>query len=282
LRALILTGAAGVGALFINPYGYRLVLYPLDLAFRQKLNIAHVAEWVSVDFHDLRGKIVFVLILTLLLGALLRKNRWNLAEMGLLLFALYSGLTYIRFLFLLAIVAAPVVAKILDFAPPYRLELDTPRFNAFVVMAMVAGMVYYWPNTAYLQNELEKEYPAKALPYLRAHPPQGNTLNFYLWGGYLEWNNPGLKVFLDSRVDIFEYAGVLKDYFELLGVQNSQAVLDKYSIRYVLFPQSETLTYVLEHDPAWKVLYRDPLTVLLERTQDAPATPTEAAKGTPQ
>jgi hypothetical protein len=266
LRALMLTGAASLAALFVNPFGYRLVLYPLDLAFRQKLNIAHVAEWVSVDFHDLRGKLVFLLIVTLLFGSLLRKKRWTLAELGLLLFALYSGLTYIRFLFLLGIVTAPMVAKILDFAPPYRLQDDTPRFNALVVLCMIAGMVYYWPTNACLQKELEKEYPVQALTYLQTHPLQGNVLNFYLWGGYMEWHQRDMRVFLDSRVDIFEYAGVLKDYFEILSVQNAKPVLDKYKIQYVLFPRSETVTYMLEHDPGWKVLYSDKLTVLLERT----------------
>src|SRR6266704_3097867 len=262
---LAVTGLASVAALFVNPFGSRLVFYPFDMAFRQKLNISHVAEWVSVDFHDLRGKFVFLLIVTFLLGSLLRKRRWNLAELGLLLFALYSGLSYIRFLFLLGIVAAPVIAKILDFAPPYRLEEDTPRFNAFVILLMVAGIIYYWPGSAELQRSLEKDYPTQALTYLQAHPPKGNVLNFYLWGGYLGWNDRDLKVFLDSRVDIFEYAGVLKDYFEVLGVQNSKAVFDKYQIRYVLFPQKEIITDTLEHDPEWKVLYRDSMTVLLER-----------------
>src|SRR5579863_2894601 len=56
LRKLILTGVASIAALFVNPFGWRLVYYPFDLAFKQKLNISHVAEWVSVDFHDLRGK----------------------------------------------------------------------------------------------------------------------------------------------------------------------------------------------------------------------------------
>jgi hypothetical protein len=48
-------------------------------------------------------------------------------------------------------------------------------------------------------------------------------------------------------------------------VQNSKAVFDKYQIRYVLFPKKEVITYTLEHDPDWKVLYRDSMTVLLER-----------------
>ena len=56
IRKLVVTGLASAAALFVNPFGARLVFYPFDLAFRQKLNISHVAEWVSVDFHDMRGK----------------------------------------------------------------------------------------------------------------------------------------------------------------------------------------------------------------------------------
>jgi hypothetical protein len=285
VRNLIVTAVASFAALFVNPFGWRLVYYPFDLAFKQKLNIAHVQEWVSVDFHDLRGKLVLILILGLLLAALLRNRRWNLGEVLVLLFALYSGLTYIRFLVLLGIVAAPIIAKALDFFPPYRPELETPRVNAMVIFVMLGLMVYFWPREAKVRSSVEETYPAGVLPYLKAHPPQGNVLNFYLWGGYLGWHDPEMKDFVDSRVDIFEYAGVLKDYLGLLGVdavqKRPEAILEKYKIDYVLFPPSDgtnpnlvggNLVYVLEHDPRWKVLYRDKVCVLLQKQAGIPLT----------
>ena len=272
---LVVTGLASIAALFVNPFGSRLVLYPLDMAFRQKLNISHVAEWVSVDFHDLRGKLVLALVLSLLVSALVRRTRWRLGEIALVLFALYSGLTYIRFLFLLAIVIAPVVTKILDFVPQYRPEADTPIINALVICLMVGSIIYYWPRSPELQKSISERYPAEALVYLKAHPPNGNVLNFYLWGGYLGWKDRELEVFVDSRVDIFEYAGVLKDYLDLLGLEQSKAILDKYKIRYVLMPQpggysESSLTYVLEHDPEWKAIYSDKLSVFMERVDPTP------------
>lgn len=287
LRKLILTGVASLAALFVNPFGWRLVYYPFDLAFKQRLNIAHVQEWVSVDFHDLRGKLVLILILGLLLAALVRNRRWNLGEVLVLLFALYSGLTYIRFLVLLGIVVAPVVANALDFFPPYRPELETPRVNAVVILLIVGLMVYFWPREAKVRSSMEETYPAGVLPYLKAHPPQGNVLNFYLWGGYLGWHDPDMKDFVDSRVDIFEYAGVLKDYLDLLGADATQRrpepILEKYKIEYVLFPPSDStnknlvagsLVYVLENDPRWRVLYKDKVCVLLEK--QAGVSPTAA------
>ena len=278
LRKLVVTGLASVAALFVNPFGWRLVYYPFDLAFKQRLNIAHVQEWVSIDFHDLRGKMVMALVLGLLLGALFRSRRWDLRDVLILLFALYSGLTYVRFLVLLGIVSAPILAKLLDFFPPYRPQDETPRLNTVVILVILGLMAYFWPREAKVRQSIEETYPAGILPYLKAHPPQGNVLNFYLWGGYLGWYDPGLKDFIDSRVDIFEYAGVLQNYLDLMGADTQQhrpdTILEKYKIQYVLFPPSDSanplhtgggLVYVLEHDPHWKTIYKDKVCVLLEK-----------------
>jgi hypothetical protein len=270
-KNLLVTWGASVAALFVNPFGARLVFYPLDLAFRQKVNIEHVAEWISVNFHDTRGKFVIVLLMILLVSSLLRPRRWTLSELAVTLFVLYSGLTYVRFLFLLGIVIAPVLAKILDFVPPYRRELDTPVLNTFVILLMIAGIVHYWPRQAQLQRSVDDQYPVQAVAYLQAHPASGPIVNYYLWGGYLNWKDPDLKVFIDGRADIFEYSGVFQDYLSLLGLEAPELILDKYKARYVLFPRHEPLTDFMEHDPKWRTVYSDRLCVLLERIGGDPA-----------
>jgi hypothetical protein len=284
MRQLAVTGAASVAALFVNPYGWHLVYYPFDLAFKQKLNVAHVAEWVSVNFQDERGKLVFLLIAGLILAALLRNRRWRLSELLMLVFALHTALTHIRFLVVLGIVVAPVLAKLLDFFPPYRPEMETPRVNLAVMLAMIVAMAYFWPHQEAIRKSQEQAYPAAVLPYLKLHPLHGNLVNYYLWGGYLEWNDPTIKVFIDSRVDIFEYAGVLQDYLDLLGsdslVRRLDPIIQKYNVRYVLFPPGDSsnpllrgsgLVYLLQHDPHWKVAYRDKVCVLMERQMEASA-----------
>ena len=269
-KNLLLAWGASVAALFVNPFGTRLVFYPLDLAFRQKLNIEHVEEWVSVNFHDARGKFVIVILIILLVSSLLRPRRWRLSELALSLFALYSGLTYVRFLFLLGIVIAPVLAKILDFVPPYRPELDTPVVNTFAILLMITCIVHYWPRQAQLQRSVDNQYPLQAVAYLQAHPPQGPVVNYYLWGGYLNWKDPNLKVFVDGRADIFEYNGIFKDYLDLLMLDGPEPILDKYKAQYILFPHHEPFTRFMENDPKWKTVYSDQLSVLLERTGNDP------------
>jgi len=278
---LLVAWFGSIAALFVNPFGWRLVFYPFDLAFRQKLNVEHVAEWVSVNFHDTRGKLVLVLLFVLLFSSLLRSCRWTLAELGLLSFALYSGLTYSRFFVLLGIVAAPVLVKILDFVPRYRRELDTPVLNSVVILVMLGALWHFWPRDAQLQAKVAEQYPVQAVSYIEAHPLHGPMLNFYLWGGYVNWRDPNLKIFVDSRVDIFEYAGVFKDYLDLLAVEQPEKMLEKYRIRYVLFPPGEALTSILERDPHWKVLFRDNLSVLFEKNSDASSSPDSSGKPAP-
>src|SRR5207245_4450208 len=120
--------------------------------------------------------------------------------------------------FLWPILMSPVLPVILEFVPQYRPAVHTPLFNGFVISLMIGSIIHYSPTSAEMQKSLSEKYPTQALTYLKAHPPDGPVLNFYLWGGYLAWNDRDLKVFIDSRVDIYEYAGVLKDYLYLLNL----------------------------------------------------------------
>ena len=267
-NTILLSWTTSVAALFVNPFGAQLVFYPLDLAFRQKLNIAHVAEWVSVDFHDLRGKIVLLLLIVLFTVPLLQRRRWRLAEVVIVLIGLYSGLTYVRFLFFFGIVVAPTLAKSFEFVPRYRREMDTPILNALAIMLIIAGIAYFWPRQKALEAMVAEQYPVSAMSFLQAHPPDGPVLNFYLWGGYVNWRDPDIKVFIDSRVDIFEYSGVLKDFLDLLALNDPKRILDQYRIRYVLFPLKDPLIYALEHDSDWQVIYSDSVSVLLKKAND--------------
>lgn len=271
LRNLIVTMATSIALLFVNPYGYHLVFWPVDVATRQKEAIAHIEEWVSVDFHTVRGKIVLVLLLALLLSALLSRYQWKLQDLVFVLFGLYMGMTYIRFLILTGILVAPFLAKLLDFVPPYRREIDKPVLNAILLAGMVVFMVHGFPTKAELQESVDRDYPAEILPYFEAHPPTGHVLNSWLWGSYLCWHDRSFKDFIDSREDVFVYAGVFKDYIDLLGLKDTRRTFDKYDIKYVLFESHAPVTRFLRANPDWKVLFEGKVCVLFERV--GPNTP---------
>lgn len=272
LRDLAAATVASVGVLFINPFGYHLVLYPFDLAFRQKLNIAYGEEWASVNFHNPRGKTVLAALIVLLLGALLSRYRWRLDELALTAFALYSGLTHIRFLFLIAILVTPLVAKFLDFVPPYRPEIDRPLLNAGVMAAVAAVILTRLPSPAQLQHDVTATFPTQALEFINTHGlASERTFNYYGWGGYLEWKDPAVKPFVDTRTDIFEYAGILQDYLDVTRLQDPVKLLDKRQVQWVLFPARDPFAYFLSHTEEWKVAYNDNVAEVFVRTTPAPA-----------
>jgi hypothetical protein len=272
LRQLLATAGASVAASFVNPFGYHLVFYPFDLAFRQKVTVNNIEEWASVDFNEpVRGKVVLIMLAALLLGALLTRHQWELGQVGLALLAVYSSLTHVRFLFLAAILLTPLFAKFLDFLPPYRREVDKPVLNAGISVAMLVIMAAHFPTAQMLENHLAERFPTSALTYVKVHGLPGRTFNHYMWGGYLVWNDPEVKTFVDSRSDIFERSGVLQDYLDALRLKDSFKVLDKYQIRWVLFPSKEPLSYVLAHNQNWKVVYNDDVAEILERVGPLPA-----------
>ena len=270
MRKLGIVGVLSVAGLFLNPYTYHLVFYPFNFAFQQKLNVNHVDEWMSLDFHDVRGKILFAMLaLTIILG-LARKRRWSLDEVAFVVLGFYAAITYSRFLFLAAIVVTPIFAKELDFLPPYQPRIDKRWLNAVFIIAIIAGCTWRFPSAEFLMRDTVNTYPVRALGYLKQFQPKGRVFNNCLWGGFLIWNARHIPVFMDSRIDIYEYNGVFADYLDALGIKNTFEILDKYHIRYVLFSTDSPVAYLVMNKPGWNTLYRDETTVLLERAGPLP------------
>jgi hypothetical protein len=251
--------------LFINPYGYRLVFYPFNLAFRQPSNVGYIEEWQSLDFHTGRGKIILLLLAATLVLALLKKHAWRLDEVAFLLIGFYSALNYTRFLFLAAIIVTPILASKLDFLSSYSLERDRPWLNGVVIATLLAVCLSRFPSQALLMKGTASGYPLKAVPYLRLFQPEGRVFTDFIWGGYLIWNVRQMPVFADSRVDIFEYNGAFRDYMAAINMNHTEEIFDRYHIRYVFFESKAPLSYFLQHNSKWSKRYDDGTAALFER-----------------
>ena len=74
-----------------------------------------------------------------------------------------------------------------------------------------------------------------------------------------------MKTFIDSRTDIFEYSGVLRDYVAISTFNNAQELLDSYRIGYVLYPSNSPLAYFLSKSADWECVFRDDQAVIYRR-----------------
>jgi hypothetical protein len=271
LRATVAASLLSVAALFVNPYGWRLVAYPFNMAFHQKLNIANVEEWKPLDFHSARGEILLAALAGLAIWQLYKRREWELWELAFLGMGLYSALIHERFLFLFSIVAAPVLAS--RFPQPRRTEDYKPKplINAAVLAALlIAAFRQPIPSDMASQKAMPM-YPVDALPFLQTWQPRGNVFNEYLWGGFMIWNVRQVPVFVDSRVDIFEYNGTFKDYLDVIHMQHPLELLDAHKIQYVLYEKDSPLSYLLQHTNGWKTDYVNGNVIVLERAGPASA-----------
>src|ERR1017187_641983 len=275
LKELLLVLAASLAALFVNPFGYKLPLYPFDLLFRQPSNMKYIDEWQSVDFSKGDGKVALLMIMALSAAALFSRRRWRLDEALLTAFALWAALSHVRMLFFAALILAPILAPRLKLFPPYQREIDKPWLNAGIMAAVVGSLIFFFPSAARLQQKVDEQYPTAALQFMQRQHLKGRIFNQYVWGGYMEWNTPELKPFIDGRADIFVYNGVLDDHRKATTIEEPFQILDKYQIDEALLKPEGPLTYLLEHSPAWHMIYSDKVAVLLER---APATATAPLK----
>jgi len=261
---------ACIGALFLNPYGWRLVAYPFNLAFHQKLNIANVLEWKSLDLHSPRGLILLGFLAVIVLSQLCRGRSWRLYEIAYLFLGIYAALTYTRFLVLFSILAAPLLASSISVVGDGKngRRPMSPMVAGAVVFFLLCLMIGRYRDVSRSTARDEAAFPAAAVPFLAAHPLHGLVFNECLWGGYMIWHLPAIPVFIDSRIDIFEYNGSLKDYLDIVRINNSLALLDRYHIQYVFFEKDTPLIYLLQHAGGWKVDFEQGNIILLERSGD--------------
>jgi len=265
LKKLLMAVAVSLAALFLNPFGYRLVLYPFDLLFHQPGNMKYMEEWQSVNFNTGNGKLAMAMILVVLAAALFSRRRWRLEEVLLTVFALWAALSHGRFLFFAGLVLPPILGPRLKLFPPYDRGIDKPWLNAAIMAAVVGGLVFFYPSNAKLEQQVSAEYPTAALAYMQQHGLNGRIFNLYGWGGYMEWNAPELKPFIDGRADIFVYNGTFADYADAIYLRRPFETLEKYKFDYVLLSPKKELTGLLQHSIGWRVVYSDGTAVLFER-----------------
>jgi len=267
LKKLLLATAISLAALFVNPFGYKLVSYPFEFLFRQQSNVQFVEEWQGVDFASGNGKLMLLVVLGLLALNIFVRRRWRLDEVLLMAFALWAALSHSRFLFFAGLIFPPILAQRLSLFPAYDPEIDKPLLNGFIMASVVGSLLFFFPSNAELEQKVNEQFPKAALAFMQRQQLNGRLFNQYGWGGYIEWTAPDIKPFIDGRADIFVNKGVLDDHRRVTSLEETFGVLDKYRIDYVLVQPDRPLAYLLEHTLGWQTIYSDRISAIFARVQ---------------
>jgi hypothetical protein len=274
-RILALALALSLAALFVNPIGVKLALYPLQIMLHSPVNLGAVSEWRPLRLLDPRG-IAFLAMLgcTFLLAAFGRARLlWH--ELLMLTLVAAEAARYERLVFVFGIVAAPILSRMLSalWKEPAATQVR-PLGNATLMAVSLLIVIFAFPSRQNLAAQVEQNSPVKAVEFIQANHLSGNMLNNYVSGGYLIWAAPEHPVFVDGRADIFEWTGVLQEYGNWATLRSDpNSLLDKYRISFCLLARDAPIAYVLSRLPNWKAVYSDERWVILVRIPSATPAP---------
>jgi hypothetical protein len=271
---LLLISFLCLAGAMVTPYGPALAVYPLEMLTTQRFNMFAITEWQPLQFSTHYAHVFLVLLIVILLVQVAAPITYRLETLALLLFAIGESCVHARFIILFAIIAAPVLATFLaKWLPPYKPAEDHPIANAILISAVALIIVALFPSATKLKGMLASAYPVGAVQYLKEHREVGKMFNTDLWGGFLIWANPEKKVFTDTRADIYEYGGVLRNYYDFINLQgNPERFLGEYDLTAALVKPGIPVTRYFQTSPDWKIVFQDSTSILFARaTRNNPA-----------
>jgi hypothetical protein len=253
----------------ITPYGTRIAAYPLSMAFGQPVNVNNIQEWQPLGMGSILGKTFMIVAILFFIACLIERPKFQLSEIALALFGVFAACTHLRFTVLFVIFFAPLWAQIFARWMSDEAKEDHPWLNAGLMAVILICFVVLFPSNETIGQNVENQYPQGAMQYLGSHPIHGQLFNEYGWGGYLiETNQSKNMIFIDSRADIYEFAGVLADYLSITALEpDAFKLLKKYNVEACLIKGDSPLATALGAMPGWKRVYQDHASALFVRQQ---------------
>jgi hypothetical protein len=260
---------------FVNPYGWRGVLYPLRLFERIEPSLKNIYAYNVSENLPLAAMLpsdpraVFVVVLAACVAlALFWINRRRVRAPHLLLFAAFFCLATMaqRNILLFLFVAAPIIAYYLpDPRAGWRriAAMVMGGAGALLLLLDIAGharVMSIFPRHGDLSPF---RHPVEAVEYLKNHPAPGRVFNTIRYGGYLSWElYPPYQVFIDGRL-IIRTPRFFADFLATVDdPRNFSQVREKYGITQVLvqtaiFYRDARLAQALYADSTWRLVYAD-------------------------
>ncbi len=256
----------------INPYGYRILLFPFNLV-SNKYIMDHVAEFLSPNFHATFVKPFEFLLLFILAIFVFSKNRLNIIELAMILLFTHMSLYSARYIPLFSIIAAPILLKPLNSI----LEQSNGKFAEFfkkksenISIIDKSAKGYLWPFMALILVVIfvkggkidykfdETKMPVAAVEFMKKEHLQGNMFDDDEFGDYIIYSAwPEYKVFVDGRSDMYG-VDIIKEFIKVVRVKHGwDEILEKYNIKWIIYNANTALSLFLMERDDWKLIYAD-------------------------
>ncbi len=252
-----LLGALGLGAVvaLANPYGLRLLTYPLIVLTHHQA-FSHIVEWQSPSFSDPVNVIFLVEVLAALV--LLVARRGSIEDALVVAVFTATALSASRNVPVAAMVATPVLAR--GLAGLGTFDGARRAAAAAVGLVVLCGLGALLVVGAMGRPAWDlAAYPVSEVTWMQDHGfVPGRVVAPDYVGNYLELRyGARASVFIDDRVDMYPLR-VESAYMVLLGGTSGwRGVLSGYRASAVVWPTNEPLAGLVSEDPQWRVVLRD-------------------------
>lgn len=279
VRKLVLITIGALAILLLNPNGTAVYAVPFDTFNIKELRL-YIQEWQSPNFND-RFTWGFVVLLAITIGSVWgsqRKFDWTdwLLVSGTMFMALMAG----RNMSVFTTVAVPIATYHLDSMLRHnnwvleRKEEETPRrarINLALIILVIFGMLgnlMLVMDQSTIDEGQGMTLPVDAVEHLKTLDLEGNMFNSYNWGGYLIFNVPQHKVFIDGRTDI--YLDFVTEYVRIAtGSAIWREEFEKWDIEFAVIETGSGLAKELEVADGWRTEYQDDLASIFVREAGA-------------
>jgi len=279
LRKLFLIFLISVLATLVNPYGVG-IYKEIYTTFTQTQPGAyvkeHIGEWQNVTSASAMSYFFFLYVIFLGFLVLLNLKKLDFTLLALSLIFLYFGFLSWRNMPVYIVLTLPLWVLSMKNLVGETLS-SMSRSKLVIFLLFLATLFIGWQRgvqTFPLVNSSEKaaqagNYPYGAVQYIKKHIDQfpGQMFNEYNWGGYLTWQLPEKKVFIDGRMAIWQLPdrNPFEDHDNFLsGKINYAQVIDKYDIDWALiFPQRVASHILVNAD--WQIVYQDEISIILKK-----------------
>lgn len=257
----------------INPYGVGLWQTVLNDTASPKIKIL-INEWLPPTSRSELGLLFFLYLFVL--GLLIYLGRIKINPTRLTILAVFSllGLAAARHIAVFGLLATPVLVEGLVALPWRRVDLPYKNLVFPLFLALFAGgwAFQILPSTYRASQSIKDlasagDYPYEAVEYLKKHPSE-RLFNVYGWGGYLIWQTPDTRTFIDGRMPGWKREGkeILDDYDKIINLKKeAPELLDFWQIKTVLISPDSPLVRYLQIHPQWEKRYEDPISVIFSR-----------------
>jgi len=275
-RRLSLALVSCVAVVPLNPFGLAMYRYPLE-TIHSRAMLAYIGEWASPDFHQGRYAAFLLMMLATMALAAISPLRLRPSQLLLLAGMSYAALRSVRHIPLFVLVAAPILSELLSAAleswrKAGRFGKSQPltRWKLLVNALILAAFLVFWGVRirVVLQEQPEseaKQFPARAVAFLKAHQLPQPVMNHYNWGGYFIWKLfPDYRVYIDGRADLYGDA-FMEEFASAYFVkgENWRAPFVRWHIETVVLPPEAPLINALRLQPGWKEVFVDGQAVVL-------------------